>query len=189
MFVKYIEDFLTPNECDEIIKIGNSNELIQMKSSQIINGKLVNENIEYDGNKRMGCYFTNEYLKTPIIQSLSDRIIKISNELNPYNGIHYVDIPKYSFNKYEVGDFLDWHSDSHEIINGATITYVIQLNDKYEGGDIKYSINDIEYSVNKKQGSIFVFDSNISHSVDTILKGFRYSINVWPSKLIKKSLI
>ena len=53
----------------------------------------------------------------------------------------------------------------------------------------EYSINEIEYTVNKKQGSIFVFDSNLLHSVNTITNGLRYSINVWPSKIIKKSLI
>lgn len=189
MFIKYIENFLTPIECDEIIRIGNSNELIQMKSSYMVNGIVISENIEYEGNKRMGCYFANEYLETPIIKILSDKIIKLSNELSPYNGIQYNGVPKYSFNKYGIGDFLDWHSDSHEIINGATITYVIQLNDEYGGGNVKYSINDIEYSVNKKQGSIFIFDSAILHSVDIVTSGVRYSINVWPSKLIKKSLI
>jgi hypothetical protein len=189
MFVKYIENFLTPIECDSIIKIGESNDLIQMKSSRFVNGILVKENIKYDGNKRMGCYFENGYLQTPIIKTLSDRIIKLSNELSPFNGIQYNEVPKYSFNKYGTGDFLDWHPDSHEILNGATITFVIQLNDNYEGGNVKYSINDIEYSIEKKQGSIFVFDSTISHSVNTVTGGVRYSINVWPSKVIKKSLI
>ena len=189
MFVKYIENFLTPIECNEIIKIGESYDLIQMKSSHIVNGIVVNENVGYDRNKRMGCYFANEYLQTPLIKTLSNKIIKLSNELSPYNGIEYNVVPKYSFNKYCAGDFLDWHSDKHEIIGGATITYVIQLNDDYEGGDVKYLINNIKYSVNKKQCSIFVFDSNISHSVDYITSGIRYSINVWPAKLIKKTLL
>jgi hypothetical protein len=189
MFVKYIEDFLTPAECDTIIQIGESNDLVQMKSSKFVNDVLVEENIDYDGNKRMGCYFKNEYLQTPVIKTLSDKIIELSNELSPYNGVWYNEVPAYSFNKYGVGDFLDWHFDSHEIITGATITYIIQLNDEYEGGNVKYSINNIEYSINKKQGSIFVFDSTILHSVDTVKNGVRYSINVWPSNIIKKSLI
>lgn len=189
MFTKYIENFLTKEECQSIIDIGNSTELIQMKSSRFVNGKLVSKNLEYRGNKRMGSYFTDELLDLPILKSLSDKILILSNELNPYNGIRYNGIPKYSFNRYGEGDFLDWHSDSHEILNGATITFVIQLNDDYEGGDVMYSLNEIEHSINKKQGSIFVFDSNLLHSVNTITSGLRYSINVWPSKEIKKSLI
>ena len=189
MFIKYIENFLTEDECKSIIDLGSSIELIHMKSSQFVNGKLIAENLEYDGNKRMGCYFTDDLLNLPILKILTDKIITLSNQLNPYNGITYNGVSKYSFNRYGAGDFLDWHSDSHEILNGATITYIIQLNNDYEGGDVKYLINDETILVDKKQGSIFIFDSNLSHSVDTITNGLRYSLNVWPSKIIKKSLI
>jgi hypothetical protein len=189
MFTKYIQNFLTDEECDSIISLGESVGLIEMKSSLIVNGIVIVENTKYDGNKRVGCYFTNEILKIPLIEKLSEKIINLSNQLNPFNNITYNEIPKYSFNRYGEGDFLDWHPDSHEIINGATITYIIQLNDNYGDGTIKYSINDVEYSVEKKKGSIFIFDSNILHSVDKITSGCRYSINVWPSKIIKKSLI
>jgi len=189
MFIKYIEDFLTKEECQSIIDLGCSLGLTKMKSSLIINGELIGENMDYDGNKRMGGYFTNKMLDLPLIKNVSDKIIDLSNKLNPFKGISYVGVPKYSFNQYGVGDFLDWHPDTHEIINGATITYIIQLNDDYEGGDVKYSINDKEYCVNKKTGSVFVFDSNIPHAVDTIISGIRYSMNVWPSKEIKKTLL
>ena len=189
MFTKYIENFLTPDECDEIIKLGESNELIEMKSSLIVNGKVLTQNTGYIGNKRMGTYFSNESLNSPILISLTNKIINLSNELNPYNGITYNGVSKYSFNRYGAGDFLDWHSDIHETLSGATITFIVQLNDNYEDGYVKYSINEVEYSVNKKQGSVFIFDSNITHSVDTITNGLRYSLNVWPSKIIKKTLI
>lgn len=189
MFTKYIENFLTSDECDEIIKLGESNNLIEMKSSLIVNGKVLTQNTGYEGNKRMGTYFSNESLNSPMLINLTNKIINLSNELNPYNGIVYSGVSKYSFNKYKVGDFLDWHSDIHETMAGATITFIIQLNDNYDDGYVKYSINDVEHSVNKKQGSVFIFDSKIIHSVDTITNGLRYSLNVWPSKQIKKSLI
>lgn len=189
MFTKYVDNFLTPDECVEIIKLGESNKLIEMKSSLIVNGKILTQNTEYEGNKRMGTYFSNELLNLPTLKSLTNKIVSLSNELNPFNGIIYNEVSKYSFNKYNVGDFLDWHPDTHETLGGATITYIIQLNDEYDSGHIKYYINDVEYSVNKKQGSVFIFDSNIVHSVETITSGIRYSLNVWPSKEIKKSII
>lgn len=189
MFTKYIEDFLTKEQCEEIIQLGNSSELQRMKSSKIINGKLVEHNVEYDDNKRSGCYFTDDLLNKPILKNLSNKIIELSNQINPFNGIIYEDIVSYSFNRYCEGDFLNWHSDSHEILNGATITYIVQLNDDYSDGYVKYVLNDVEYFVKKKQGSVFIFDSNIRHSVDKITFGERYSLNVWPRKRIKKSLI
>jgi predicted 2-oxoglutarate/Fe(II)-dependent dioxygenase YbiX len=189
MFIKYIENFLTEEECKSIIELGNSTKLIEMKSSLFVNGKLMEENHEWKVNKRTGCCFSNELLNLPILKNLTDKIINLSNELNPLNGITYNGVSKYSFNRYGVDDFLDWHSDSHEILAGATITYIIQLNDNYQNGDVKYMINDVEYVVRKKMGSVFIFDSNIRHSVDKVFSGERYSVNVWPSKLIKKSLI
>lgn len=189
MFIKYIENFLTKEECKSIIDLGVSNGLVKMKSSKIINGKLIKEDYEWDGNKRTGCYFVNHLLEIPLLKLLSKKVIDLSNDLNPFNNIIYNEISKYSFNRYVEGDFLDWHSDNHEILNGATVTFIIQLNDDYENGDVKYIINDIEYTVNKKEGSVFIFDSNIRHSVDKITGGQRYSINVWPTKTIKKSLI
>ena len=189
MFIKYIENFLTEEECKSIIELGNSTELIQMKSSRFANGKLIDDNYEWEGNKRMGCNFTDELLNLPTLKTLTDKIVNLSNELKPYKGIIYNEVSKYSFNRYGDGDFLDWHSDSHAILNGATITYIIQLNNDYDGGEVQYSINDEVVSIEKKQGSIFVFDSNTPHSVNNVINGIRYSLNVWPSKVIKKSLI
>lgn len=189
MFLKYVENFLTKEECELLIILGESNNLIQMKSSLIVDGNIVEQNVEYNGNKRMGCYFIGEDLNNSILQNLSNKIIGLSNDLNPFKGLSYNTIPKYSFNRYGEGDFLDWHSDQHEIINGASITFIIQLNDEYEDGYVKYLIEDVEYTVEKKQGSVFIFDSNILHSVNCISSGTRYSLNVWPSKIITKSLI
>jgi hypothetical protein len=189
MFYKFIENLLTKEECDFIISTGEDNGLHQMKSSKIVNGVVMEEEVEYEGNKRMGGYFTDELLLDSRIKDISTKILSFSNLLNPYNGITYNSIPKYSFNRYSNGDFLHWHEDKHEIINGATITLIIQLNDNYEGGLVKYIINKVEYSVPKQVGSAFIFDSNISHSVDTIKSGERYSLNVWPSSIKKVSLI
>lgn len=189
MFFKLIENFLTEKECDELINMGESHSLIEMKSSKFINGKLVDSNLEYSGNKRMGCYFVGEFLLDPQLEKLSKKIIDTSNELQPFKSIEYREVPKYSFNRYLENDFLDWHEDKHEIINGATLTYIIQLNDGYDGGDVKYIIEGIEYNVPKLKGSVFVFDSNITHSVESVKSGKRYSLNVWPSSIKKVSLI
>ena len=190
MFTKYIENFLTNDECDHIISLGESVGLNPMKSTLIEKGKIITAGLPYKGNKRMGGFFQNEMLEIPVIKNLSNKIINLSNELNLFKGIIYNEIPKYSFNRYEAGDFLDWHSDGHEIFYGATLTYIIQLNDNYQDGYVKYIIDGSEYTINKKKGSIFIFDSNVEHSVSKITKGKRYSLNVWPSsQIIEKSLI
>ena len=127
MFIKYIENFLTKEECEQIILLGESVGLIQMKSSLIVNGKLIEENTIYSGNKRMGCYFYDDLLENKLLKNITNNIIELSNNLNPFKGLYYTKVPSYSFNRYGEGDFLEWHSDKHEILDGATITFIIQL--------------------------------------------------------------
>lgn len=190
MFNILFENFLTKGECEVLIERGINQGLFDMKSSKIVNGVVYNENTsDTKNNKRKGNYFTDDVLDEPMISELSQKIINKVNELKIFNGIQYQGIEKYSFNEYSPGDFLTWHKDSHEIINGATITLIIQLNDDYDGGDIKYEIDDIEHFVPKKQGSVFIFDSNMNHCVNELKTNKRYSINVWPSKKIKMGLI
>lgn len=189
MFTKYIENFLTKEECDQIILLGESVGLTQMKSSLIVNGKLIEENVSYSGNKRMGCYFYDDLLENELLKKITNKIVELSNNLNPFKGINYSNVPKFSFNRYGEGDFLDWHPDNHEILNGATITFIIQLNEEYEGGEVKYITDGTNYTTPKKTGSVLIFDSNIVHSVDEVIKGTRYSLNVWPSKTIKQSIL
>lgn len=189
MFVKYIEDFLTIDECSFLIELGKSIGLEKMTSSKFVNGVYTESGLNENTNKRKGCYFVDDTLQLPKVKSISDKIISKLNELKPFNGVNYIGVPKYSFNEYSEGDFLDWHSDTHEIMYGASSTIIFQLNDDYDGGDVLYMIDGIEYKVPKKQGSILVFDSNIPHCVDRLNNGIRYSLNVWPSKEIKKSVI
>lgn len=189
MFYKFIENFLSKEECDFIISTGEDTGLYQMKSSTVLNGKVIETGTEWNGNKRMGGYFIGDILLDSRIKSISDKILLILNEIKPFKGITYTSIPKYTFNRYSAGDFLDWHTDAHEIIKGATITLIIQLNDNYEGGLVKHTLNKLEYSVPKKLGSVFIFDSNTQHSVDKIDSGLRYSLNVWPKSIKKISLI
>ena len=100
MFNKFISNFLTIDECNFLISLGESTGLQQMKSSKIVNGTLVESEIEYSGNKRMGCYFINDVLLDPKLLSISDKVVSLSNQINPYKGITYTNIPKYSFNRY-----------------------------------------------------------------------------------------
>lgn len=189
MFTLFIDNFLTQDECADIIQIGKDSGLQKMTSSKYVNGVYTESTINENTNKRMGCYLVNDALKLPLIQKISTKVISTLNELKIFNGVTYSHIPKYSFNQYSKNDFLDWHADLHEIEYGASITTIFQLNDSYDGGVVKYIIDNVEYSVPKKTGSIFIFDSNIVHSVDELTDGVRYSLNVWPGSVIKKSII
>jgi Rps23 Pro-64 3,4-dihydroxylase Tpa1-like proline 4-hydroxylase len=188
MFHKLIEEFLSEDECNSIIDLGKSSDMKRMRSSKFKNGILVNSKIEYEGNKRLGCYFTSTE-DFPILRSLTEKTINLINRLIPFNSIQYTDIQNFSFNKYSPGDFLDWHSDDHEILKGATLTCIYQLNQDYKGGEILILEGQKEIYIEKKRGSIFIFDPKIPHSIKSVDEGERYSINSWPSSVKIKGLI
>jgi predicted 2-oxoglutarate/Fe(II)-dependent dioxygenase YbiX len=190
MFNLFVENILSDNECNLLIERGLQTDLQIMHSSRVINGKVIAQDIlKLDDNKRKGSYYFEDEMQEPIFTSLTNTLLELTNRLKIFNGIEYIGIPKYTFNQYDGGDFLNWHKDSHEIINGATITIIIQLNDNYEGGEVMYRLNNIDYSVPKKAGSLFIFDSNLEHNVNVVKSGVRYSMNAWPSSKIKKGLL
>jgi PKHD-type hydroxylase len=189
MYNLYVEDFLTNSECEELINGIKQTELKPMSSSKIVNGVLIDEAVNEYTNKRKGTYITGPTIGDIKYQSLTKKLISFVNNEKIFNGVEYIGISKYTFNQYGKGDFLDWHKDSHEIMYGATLTIIIQLNDDYDGGEVEYTINDKVYKLPKKRGSIFLFDPNIDHSVSKIEEGTRYSINAWPNKKINKVLI
>ena len=190
MFNLFIENILSDSECNILIERGLQTDLQIMYSSKVVNGKVIAQDIlKLDDNKRKGSYYFEDEMQEPIFTSLTHTLVSIINSTKIFNGIEYIGIPKYTFNQYEAGDFLNWHRDSHEIINGATATIIIQLNDNYEGGEVMYRLDSKDYTVPKKAGSIFIFDSNIEHNVNMVESGIRYSMNAWPSSKIKKGLL
>ena len=80
MFHKLIEEFLSEDECNSIIDLGKSSDMKRMRSSKFKNGILVNSKIEYEGNKRLGCYFTSTE-DFPILRSLTEKTINLINRL------------------------------------------------------------------------------------------------------------
>jgi predicted 2-oxoglutarate/Fe(II)-dependent dioxygenase YbiX len=190
MFNLFIEDLLDKKECRILIERGLQTDLKIMHSSKVMNGKVIAQDVlKLDDNKRKGSYYFEDEMQESIFTSLTNTLLELTNSLKIFNGIEYVGISKYTFNQYDGGDFLNWHKDSHEIINGATTTIIIQLNDNYEGGEVMYRLDNKDYTVPKKAGSIFIFDSNIDHNVNVVESGVRYSMNAWPSSKIKKGLL
>lgn len=190
MFTLLIEDVLNKEECNLLIQRGLETDLQIMRSTKFVNGKVVDEDIlKLDDNKRRGSYYFEEEMNESVLLNLSHKLLSLINSKQIFNGIEYTNVPKYTFNEYKKGDFLNWHKDSHEVMYGATSTIIIQLNDDYEGGEVMYRINEIDYTVDKKAGSVFIFDSNIEHNVNQIESGVRYSMNAWPASKIKKGLL
>lgn len=183
IITKYIENFLTPEECDEIIKeFNNSLEEGNVLGAHKSARKSLVRFIEID--------------------DLHEKILKTINNLVSLKNFQVEKNENIQFTKYEIGDYFDWHIDtiydsdnSTENVKNRTYSIVIQLNDEYEGGNFLYEdTNTKEINVLKKEkGSIFLFNSSIKHKVDIITKGVRYSLVIWlklkQKENVKKTLL
>lgn len=159
MYTNLIENLLTKEECDFIINQYKYSTQPVFKSVNLLERKcMIVESTQFD---------------------IKDKIITKLNELNIFDK-QYTNIEYFIFNSYEFENELEIHSDSSQVERGATVTIIIQLNENYDGGSFYYLLNDEEIILPKKQGSMFIFDSNIFHGVKKINNGERYSLNCWP---------
>lgn len=187
MYNKFIPNFLTKEECDKIIELGKKTNLQRLKSVTYKGGKTEYSDNEDGYHKRSGSYFGKDDIKNiNELNSLTNNMINKLNKLDVYSNGKFTTIDKYTFNEYVYGDYLNEHSDLHEIELGATLTVIYQLNDEYEGGEVCFRNDKIGIVVPKQLGSIFIFDSNLPHWVEKVSRGTRYSMNSWPRFQIKQ---
>jgi predicted 2-oxoglutarate/Fe(II)-dependent dioxygenase YbiX len=150
-----------------------------------------------NGEENVGDLETNEYNKRYDKNIYNTKVIKsetffcdtrnkelvnilkkyiILNEKTEYiSNIHYIN--------YKIGEEAKEHFDTGPSIR----TYIILLNDEFEGGEFYLENNHIDLKI----GDMLEFDANLLHSVKPIQKGNREVIVIWilNSQKNKKTII
>ena len=194
LYAKFIENFLTEEECSDIINIGLKTDIKRLTSVKRT-GKNTYEDTRNEDklHKRSGSYIESADIKNiEVLNNVATRTVELLNKLQPMKNSTYISVPKFTFNEYVGGDYLNYHYDMHEIEFGATVTVIYQLNDDYDDGFVTYKFSEKgeDHKVPKKTGSIFIFDSTLLHAVTELKGGKRYSMNSWPTfRILKKSLV
>ena len=128
MYTNFIENFLTEEECSTIIKEGLKTDIRRLTSVERVGDVYKPSPNEDKRHKRSGSYFGPDDIKNiETLNNVSTRIIELLNNLQPMKNSTYISIPKFTFNEYVDGDYLNYHSDIHEIEFGATITVICLL--------------------------------------------------------------
>lgn len=168
-----IENFLTKEECDEIIKEIDKSEL-NLSATQEGNNKVINSN-----RTSKTCYFKNNKL----IDDLEIRVAKSIGINDKYSeGVQA--------QKYEVGNEFKLHTDYLSNLfqegNQRTYTYMIYLNDVEEGGDTTFPYTYLNFK--PKTGTALIWNNlnkdgsgNIytHHQGKPIIKGSKYILTIW----------
>lgn len=106
--------------------------------------------------------------------------------LNGMNCVLNLSLPR--VNRYSVGQRMDTHVDHiHSLFDGGNkgipiLSYILLLNDNYEGGDLKFTfIDGSSYIPKLSTGDVVMWPSAFlyNHEVTPVTKGERYSSVIW----------
>ena len=86
---------------------------------------------------------------------------------------------------YESGDFYDWHLDESDWTPNKRpgnrirkISFIILMNDEFEGGELEFQFDE-KRLIDFKKGDMIVFQSDIPHRVRPVISGIRKSLVGW----------
>jgi hypothetical protein len=104
------------------------------------------------------------------IEKYSDATTKTDLEIKEDSG--------YELLRYTTGQFYVEHTDSFKESPRA-ITFILAINDDYEGGQISFFNRELTYKL--KKGSCIMFPSNFMypHEIQPVIDGIRYSMITW----------
>lgn len=176
----YLENFLTPQECNKIISIGKNNGL---------NDGLVGfgeESLSSKGRKnkkvrdsKITWLYPDE--KTSwLYRKLTDAVTSLNNQFFNFDLYGFSEGMQFTYYKAPAGHYGKHVDRSLDRVN-RKLSLVIQLSDesKYKGGDLCTYEGDEPHIFTKKQGSLCLFPSYVLHEVTPITKGERYSLVAW----------
>jgi len=155
-----VEDFLSQNECEEMITLSES---LTYEKAKIDIGKLVTE---ARNNDRV--FYENKDLAKELFEKAKDYLVpKIGNstvlELNEL----------FRFYRYEKGHYFRGHQDGNFIRNdkeASYFTFLIYLNQNYKGGETNF----LEHKIKPKQGMLLIFLHKLYHEGSEVKEGIKY---------------
>ena len=180
--IKSGEPVLTSQQCDELIRIGQSEPKINATIG------IDNKNTKLDERYRKSIISWIPFAKAIPIYQVIRNWMEITN--NNYFGFDTVQLSEQGqYAEYSKEGFYNWHMDSNtEMAAMPTvrkISMTLLLNDSkdYEGGDIEIFCGDaLDSEKNKfklKQGYAVFFASFLLHRVMPVIKGNRKSLVMW----------
>jgi len=170
----FYENAFSKEECESIKKLGIERG---MKESS-----LFNDNIDKAVRNSQNSWIPWSEEVDWIYQRLSNFIIHCNNNVYNFdlNGF-FEDI---QFTRYGEGCFYNYHEDIGP--GGGSIrklSVVLQLSDEndYEGGELCLFSGNQKIRASKKQGTLIFFPSYVTHKVEKVKSGERFSLVSWIS--------
>jgi PKHD-type hydroxylase len=166
----YMDGAFTPEECAQIIEIGNT----RLETAELVGGK-VNEDIR---ESQIAWLYATD------LEFAFRRVTDIVTNLNDqfFNFDLFGMAEGFQFTRYDApAGHYGMHID--KTLNGTVrkLSLTIQLSDPadYEGGELAFQFSEEQELLPKEQGKLIAFPSYVLHEVKPVTKGTRYSLVAW----------
>jgi len=176
------EPVLNSQQCDELIRIGESEPKINASIGAGIKNERVNNNY-----RKSNISWIPFPKAIPIYQVIGQWMETTNNNFFGFDNVQIAE--QGQFSTYFKGGFYDWHMDSNVTMssmpNVRKISMSLLLNDpkEFEGGDLDIFCGDsLDSKGNKitlQRGCAVFFASFLLHRVNTVTKGTRKTLVMW----------
>jgi PKHD-type hydroxylase len=165
-----IDNLFTPEECAQIITIGNA----KLEEATIADNKI---NKDIRKSQVAWLYFTDLEFA---FRRVTDAILYTNDQF--FNFDLFGMAEGFQFTRYNAPtDYYGMHID--KILNGTVrkLSLTVQLSspEDYEGGELALQIGKNADIMPKELGKMVVFPSYVLHEVRPVTKGTRYSLVAW----------
>jgi len=168
----YQNAFLTKEECEKIINLGES---LSPSPSELVN-HVNNTSVRNSKNAWIFPTTENEWL----FRRFTDSVTSLNNEYFKFDLFGLAE--GLQFTKYEAPDgCYHPHIDKStgQIVRKLSITVQLSSPEEYEGGEVHLTYGHAPAVISKDQGTLVVFPSYVLHEVKPVTKGTRYSLVCW----------
>jgi hypothetical protein len=177
----YLTNVLTPEECDELIKVSESHNMVPVQTKESY-------------RKMDHTMFKDEELANKIWSRINgylpSELTITSSNINIYGdsfcakgnwrvfGLN----PMWRCGKYNKDGLFAPHRDGHyneSLDSRSFFTFMIYLNDDYEGGNTNFLVDTLcdvttSVSIRVKQGTAIIFPHNYLHEGNILITGTKY---------------
>jgi len=178
------EPVLTPQQCDELIRIGQSEPKIKATIGTLVN------TTKLDESYRKSIISWIPFAKALPIYQVIRQWMEVTN--NNYFGFDTVQLSEQGqYAEYSKGGFYNWHMDSSiemklmPTVRKISMTLLLNDSKDFEGGDLEmwcgdtFSADPESNKFKLKQGCAVFFASFLLHRVTPLIKGNRKSLVAW----------
>ncbi|MBL0912817.1 MAG: 2OG-Fe(II) oxygenase [Bacteroidia bacterium] len=160
-----IEDFLSPQECDELIiwseQHGFEEAKVQLEGREVML-KSVRNNARIVFTDHSLAQRLWERFRPFAVQEFAGSIVSGFNE-------------RFRFYRYEPGQRFKKHRDGSYVRSekeASFFTFMIYLNDDFEGGETTFE----KHSIKPRKGMALIFEHPLKHAGEPVTRGIKYAL-------------